>query len=317
MLHSFAQQIRTGLGQPTGKWLPSGLSYHGDNLFPQIAAMDAYYQGRAELKILKTHSPALAARVVEESQLFNCTSLLVTELGCCTGGKTRYVLEALAAKGLPIDYVGADFSADSLAAFRQHPPYPIGGTNGFRLIEGCGMEALAALRLNNRQYRVHLDLGGSVGNGDPVQNVAYMASLLKIGDAMLVGYHSRSPGDPRILAAYNDPGGITAAFIWNALQQVNEQYGGSFRRENFDYRPWIDDEGTVHMDMVSRRRHTVRINDLDIAVEIDKNEPITISRSKKWYEPDFRALLCRHQLVTVKSFSDPENLCSLVVAIKD
>src|SRR5438105_5334193 len=88
----FARAVRTGLGKDGQKELPSRYFYDdvGSALFDVITLLPEYGLSRADARILHRHAPEMIARAGQP--------LAIAELGSGSGSKTRWILEALAAR---------------------------------------------------------------------------------------------------------------------------------------------------------------------------------------------------------------------------
>ena len=88
----FIRDVRSGLGKGSQKELPSSYLYDeiGAALFEAITLLPEYGLTRADARLLELHSAELASKLP--------ASLVVGELGSGSGKKTRWILEALAAR---------------------------------------------------------------------------------------------------------------------------------------------------------------------------------------------------------------------------
>ena len=104
-------------------------------------------------------------------------------------------------------------------------------------------------------------LGGTIGNYPPAARRTFLADLaatLRPGDHLLLG--TDLVKDPaRIVAAYDDAAGVTAAFNRNVLDVLNRELDGDFRPERFDHVAlWNEGQQWIEMRLRSRRAQTVR-----------------------------------------------------------
>ncbi|HWF84196.1 MAG TPA: L-histidine N(alpha)-methyltransferase, partial [Vicinamibacterales bacterium] len=110
-------------------------------------------------------------------------------------------------------------------------------------------------------------------------------AALRPGDALLLGADLMKP-DHRVLLAYDDPLGVTAAFNRNLLVRINRELGGTFDIEQFAHRAvWNAAESRVEMHLVSRRRQEVRVAAADLAFTMEEGESIWTESSYK-YKPE-------------------------------
>src|SRR5882762_3851063 len=87
---NFASDVRAGLLRPGQKELPSKYLYDevGSALFEVISVLPEYGLTRADERLLGRHAVDIVSRLKSH--------VLVAELGCGSGRKTRWILEALA-----------------------------------------------------------------------------------------------------------------------------------------------------------------------------------------------------------------------------
>src|ERR1051325_4177751 len=88
----FARAVRAGLSKEAQKELPSRYFYDdvGSALFDVITLLPEYGLSRADSRLLRRNAQEIITRAGEP--------LAVAELGSGSGSKTRWVLEALAAR---------------------------------------------------------------------------------------------------------------------------------------------------------------------------------------------------------------------------
>jgi dimethylhistidine N-methyltransferase len=216
-----AEELLEALGEAP-KRIPSKLLYdaRGSQLFEQICELEEYYLTRTELSIMREYAPAMA-------DALGARSLLV-EFGSGAGTKTRLLLDALEE---PTGYVPIDISASALAQSaeqleRRYPdleilPVCADYTGEYRIPE--------APRAHDR-ISVYFP-GSTLGNftrPEARHFLEHVAKLSGAGGGMLVGIDLDK--DPRILElAYDDPGGVTAAFELNVLERLNRDFDADFR----------------------------------------------------------------------------------------
>ena len=85
-------------------------------------------------------------------------------------------------------------------------------------------------------------LGGTIGNLYVAERAAFLGALAGVldpGDWLLLGTDLVKNAD-RLIAAYHDPGGVTAAFVTNCLHVLNRELGADFDVAAFRYVPFWD-----------------------------------------------------------------------------
>ena len=85
---AFVEEVRVGLTRSGQKELPSKYLYDtvGSALFEVISVLPEYGLTRADERLLRRHAGEIANRLPKP--------ILVAELGCGSGKKTRWILEA-------------------------------------------------------------------------------------------------------------------------------------------------------------------------------------------------------------------------------
>ena len=91
--------------------------------------------------------------------------------------------------------------------------------------------------------------------------------------------------EAELLAAYDDPLGVTAAFNRNLLVRINRELGADFDVDAFAHRAvWNADAWRVEMHLVARHAQRVHIPAAELDVTFDEGEYIWTESSYK-YEP--------------------------------
>ncbi|TMQ70739.1 MAG: L-histidine N(alpha)-methyltransferase, partial [Candidatus Eisenbacteria bacterium] len=124
-----------------------------------------------------------------------------------------------------------------------------------------GLARVAASRRPRERVLV-LFLGSTIGNfdrGAAEQFLRDARQRLEPGDALLLGTDLMKPV-PRLLAAYDDALGVTAAFNLNLLVRVNRELMADFQPSRFEHQArWNATERRIEMHLVSRRAQDVTI----------------------------------------------------------
>jgi dimethylhistidine N-methyltransferase len=283
-LSQFALDVREGLTRSGQKTLPCTYFYDdvGTALFQAICQLPEYGLMRADDRILANHAVDLAQRMPER--------VTVVELGSGDGIKTRRVLQALDAAAddrRPVVYYPIDVSRAALDACRL-------SLNGFAQVRPVqasylqGLQQVDSLRKPGDHILV-LFLGSTIGNFDRAEALQFLTrvrSFLRAGDALLLGADLVKP-EPRLLAAYDDPAGITAAFNRNLLARINRELGADFALHNFAHEARYDRAAQrVEMHLRSLIRQNVRIPDAGIVARFQRGETIWTESSHKFKAPE-------------------------------
>jgi L-histidine N-alpha-methyltransferase len=277
-LEELAQDIRAGLGGTGQKSIPSSYLYDdlGSALFEAIGHLPEYGLTRADERILRSHADA----IVSEFQ----GPVLVAELGSGSGKKTRWLLEALAARR-PVVYYPIDISGAALTRCEQE----LGQVEGVR-VEAIEADYLTGLTLVASRRRADermllLFLGSTIGNFEPADALSFLREVrrrLRPRDGFLLGTDLVKP-ESDLIAAYDDSLGVTAAFNLNLLQRLNLELDAEFDLNRFEHEArWDAEARRVEMHLVARQAHTVRIRSMDLGVTFRAGESIWTESSYKF-----------------------------------
>ena len=280
-ISEFAGDVRAGL-TATPKTLPSKYLYDplGSALFEAITELPEYGLTRAEERILRRHAHDVARRLPRGAA--------VIELGAGSGRKTVPVLEAILARQPGVSYTAIDLSA----AAQERCAREIGGRAGVRFsgIVAPYLDGLARFeRSRSGEGPVLLIfLGSSIGNFDEREQDEFLRGVrdrLRGGDALLIGFDLVKPVE-RLLDAYDDPLGVTAAFDLNLLTRINRELSADFDLGRFRHEArWSEREQRIEMHLRSLRAQTVRIVGAGCRVSFTEGETIWTESSHK-FAPD-------------------------------
>lgn len=275
---SFAADVRMGLNRSGQKTIPPSYFYDdiGTALFEVITLLPEYGLTRADQRLLKQN----AVEITE----YLPGRILLAELGSGTGRKTRWVLEALAGRQ-PVIYYPIDISASALAICRRD----LGELKSVQIveIENTYLEGLREVvyRRSPATRLLVLFLGSTIGNCDrpgAERMLRDIASLLKAGDALLLSTDLEKPV-PRLVAAYDDPLGVTAAFNLNLLARINRELGGNFDLSLFQHQViYNEKERRIEMHLRSTSEQMIHIPAADLSVTLRCDETIWTESSHKF-----------------------------------
>jgi dimethylhistidine N-methyltransferase len=283
-LSAFARDVAAGLSGER-KTLPASWLYDevGSALFEAITVLPEYGLTRADAGLL--------ARAAEEIVELAGSPELIPELGSGSGTKTRHVLSAAAAAG-PVRYTPIDISRAALESCEA----ALGSVPGVtvRPIERTYLEGIdEALGDRFGEGRaLTLFLGSTIGNFGGQEAEAFLGSLRRMrpGDALLLGADLVKPRR-KLLDAYDDALGVTAAFNLNLLARINRELGGEFEPGRFAHEArWNEGESRIEMHLRSRVRQRVRIDALGLEVAFGQGETIWTESSHKFTEEGVRRL---------------------------
>ena len=240
----------------------------------------------AELEILRARADEIAALAGPRVALL--------EYGSGAGVKVRLLLDALEA---PVAYVPIDISAAQLArvAGDLAAAYPAVAVRP-RAADYTAPVHLPPLPLGVR--RLAFFPGSTIGNFHPTEAAAFLHRVRRVvgpQGALVLGVDRRK--DARTLhAAYNDPGGVTAAFNLNVLARLNRELGADFDLSRFRHRAFYDPEASrIEMHLESLDAQVVHVAGERITFEC--GETIWTESSYKYDSPRL------HRLVLSAGFS--------------
>ncbi len=245
----------------------------GSELFDQITRLPDYYPTRREREILEREVDVIAERSGADT---------VVELGSGTSEKTRIVLDALAATGRLRRYVPFDNSEATLrnAAAELAEAYESLAVHG---VVGDFEHHLG--HIPDGGCRLMMLLGGTIGNFPPAPRKDFLASVADTmvpGDTFLLGF-DLVKDHGRLIAAYDDPEGVTAAFNRNVLSVINHRLDADFDLEQFEHEARFDpDEEWIEMWLRSRCAQQVTIRGLGMTVDFAQNERMRTEISAKF-----------------------------------
>ena len=297
----FAAAVIAGLSQPA-RSLPCRYFYdaRGSDLFEEITRLEEYYPTRTEIGILRARADALAARTPDGTVL--------VEFGSGSSRKTEILLDAM--PGLAA-YIAIDVSPAALTGARERLAgrYP---TLHVITVEGDFRAQLDLPDELLRAPKLGFFPGSTIGNltrMDAVGLLRDMAGTLGRGARLIIGADLRKDV-PRLLAAYDDSRGVTAAFNLNLLARINRELGGDFLIEGFAHEAFFDPvESRIEMRLVSRRYQEVHI--LGHRFAFQEGERIHTENSHKYTIEDFRALAASAGWQSSAVWCDPEHLFSV------
>ena len=268
--------------------LPSRYLYDslGSALFEAICRLPSYRITAAERQLLTTYGDEVLQRASPISTM--------VELGPGSGEKIRRLLERRPPGAEPCDVhlidvspTALELSSRTLASVEHVRVW----THQTRYETGLA-EVTRDLAADERV--LVLFLGSNIGNFDPPGTDAFLRSVhsqLRAGDALLVGADLVKP-EPELLAAYDDPLGVTAAFNRNLLVRINRELGGDFDLDHFAHRAvWNAAESRIEMHLVARRAQAVQVRAAGIAFTMAEGESIWTESSYKYRRRDIADLL--------------------------
>ncbi|OBG60949.1 MULTISPECIES: L-histidine N(alpha)-methyltransferase [unclassified Mycobacterium] len=295
--------------QQTPKSLPPKWFYDslGSHLFDQITRLPEYYPTRAEAEILRARSAEVAAASGADT---------LVELGSGTSEKTRLLLDALRERGalrrfVPFDVDAGILSTAAAAIQREY--------DGVEINAVCGdfEEHLTEIPTGGR--RLFVFLGSTIGNLTPGPRAEFLASLaaqMRPGDSLLLGTDLvKDTG--RLVRAYDDSAGVTAAFNRNVLAVINRQLDADFDVEAYQHvARWNAGEERIEMWLRASRDQRVRVDALDLTVDFAAGEEMLTEVSCKFRPDGVSAELAGAGLRRTRWWTDAAGDFGLSLAVK-
>jgi L-histidine Nalpha-methyltransferase len=290
----------------TPKSLPPVWFYdeQGSVLFDEITRLPEYYPTRTERSILVAH----AAEIVQTAG-----ADVLVELGSGTSEKTRLLLDAMCDASLLRGFVPFDVSEEVLrdAATDITASYGV----PVHAIVGDFHRHLGTIPRDGR--RLVAFLGSTIGNLDPQQRRRFLFDLdatLDYDDWFLLGT-DLVKDRARLVTAYDDAAGVTAAFNKNVLGVLNRELGAHFDLDAFAHVAcWSDADRWIEMRLRSEREQVVPIDDLDLEVRFGRGEEMRTEIAAKFTEEQVRDELWENGFVVEATFTDEHNDFLLTLA---
>ena len=266
----------------------------GCSLFEAICVLPEYYPTRTERAILNASRDDIAAVTGKHKQL--------VDLGAGDCAKAALLLPAL----LPRRYVAVDIAAAAVAPALArlaavHPDVEMVGvvTDFSRRLDL--VDAIDAGPVT------FFFPGSSIGNFAPLQALDLLKRIrhyCAAGSGLLIGVDTKK--DPaRLVAAYDDAVGVTAAFNRNILRHVNAVADGDFNPSEFAHVALYNDAlGRIEMHLEARTQQVVQTEFGERVFAA--RERIHTESSYKYAPAEFRALLRQAGFTDVTTWQDDD-----------
>ena len=287
------------------KSIPSKYFYdsRGSELFEKICYLPEYYPTRTEMSILKHAAPQITNDFPEGD---------LVELGSGANWKIRMLLDSIdpshidAYRYVPVDVSESALISASEELLKIYPSLKVLGIIADFLHH---MDAVP-----NDRPRLILFLGSTIGNFTEKEQRRFLntiSSSMKSEDRLLVGFDMIKPKET-LEAAYNDSKGITSKFNKNVLHVMNRELNANFNPSHFEHLAFYnEDKGQVEMHLQAQRKVEVAINDLDLIIELEKNETIHTEISSKFSQRRIEQIVEDSGLSVNRWFNDSSKWFSL------
>lgn len=300
-LSSFARDVATGFSDPAQKYISARYFYDdlGSALFEAITLLPEYGLTRADERLLRLHSNEIAAIAGAPP--------LVAELGSGSGKKTRNVLSSVSKRAASLKYLPIDVSPGALAYCSKE----LCDVAEIELVCADWMDGLGQIaRTRSGDGRLLLlFLGSSIGNLDRNCIPGFLRRIrthLAPGDFFLLGADLMKDIDVMV-AAYDDPTGVTAAFNLNILSRINRELDGDLDLRAFVHEVrWNDDARRIEMHLLSGCPQSAYFGVLDAAFHFRAGETIWTESSHKFTVCELDDYARASGFTPVKAWVDPE-----------
>jgi dimethylhistidine N-methyltransferase len=264
----------------------------GSRLFEEITALPEYYPTRTERGILAQYGDQIATRIGPGATLI--------DLGAGNCEKAKSLFDVLR----PARYVAVDVAADFLRRAL------VGLEGAFPAIEMLGVcaDLSSGIVLPDpvpRERRLFFYPGSSIGNFTPDAALSLLQQIREqcAGDGgLLIGVDLVKAGSV-LNAAYNDAGGVTAAFNLNLLNHVNARIGSDFAAGDWRHLAFYA-AAMSRIEMHLQASRTLRVTWPGGSRGFAVGERILTEYSYKYELADFESLLVRAGFRGVRHWTD-------------
>ena len=246
----------------------------GSQLFDEITHLPEYYPTRAERALLEAASPTPSPSCPRPTPWSSWAPAPVRRRGSSStalddlGTLARYV---------PFDVSDEFLRSAATSICDEYEDLTV------HLVIGDFHHHLGEIPRDGR--RMIAFLGGTIGNLDPAQRARFLFDLnctMTSDDSLLLGtdlVKDRS----RLVAAYDDAAGVTAAFNRNVLHVLNQELGGDFDPELFAHHAvWNEEEEWIEMRLRALEANEVSLAGAGITVQFARGEDLLTEISAKF-----------------------------------
>lgn len=300
---AFRADVVNGLSEPIpaipARWL---YDRRGSELFDEITRLPAYYPTRTETAMLEERMPEIARLIAPDSA--------VVEFGAGSATKTPILLREAHPKAyVPIDISG-DYLRESAAVVdRDFPDIAV------HPVEADFTKDVHLPAEIDGLPRLGFFPGSTIGNfvqRSATDLLRHFRQILGTGARLLIGM-DRVKGVERLIAAYDDPEGVTADFNLNLLRRINRELEADIPIDAFRHQArWNDMLGRIEMHLVATR-------DVGFAIEgkrfaFRNGQSIHTENSHKYGQRGARLLLLAGGWTPIAEWTDADEDFALILA---
>jgi len=299
----FRADVLRGLAS-TPKAVPARWLYdsRGSELFDDITRLPSYYPTRTETALLERIMPEVAERVGP--------GRAVVEFGAGSLTKTPILLKAIR----PSLYVPIDIAGDYLRASAAELAGKLPGL-AIHPVEANFVQPIELPAELQPLPRLGFFPGSTIGNFVPrsaTDLLRHFRATLGDGALLLIGMDRVKPVE-RLVAAYDDPEGVTAAFNLNLLQRINRELDGTVPVEAFHHEArWNDILSRIEMHLVANQ--VVDFTVADQPFQLAAGESVHTENSHKYGPRGGRMLLLGGGWTPIAEWTDPDRDFAVVLA---
>ncbi|MFL6748279.1 MAG: L-histidine N(alpha)-methyltransferase [Sphingomicrobium sp.] len=300
---AFRADVINGLSEPIPA-IPARWFYdrRGSELFDEITRLPAYYPTRIETALLEQRMPEIARLIGP--------ACAVVEFGAGSATKTPILLREARPKAyVPVDISG-DYLRDSADVVDRDFPdiavYPVEADFTKEVHLPSEIDGLP---------RLGFFPGSTIGNFVPqsaTDLLRHFRAILGTGAKLLIGM-DRVKGVERLIAAYDDPEGVTAEFNLNLLRRINRELEGDIPVDAFRHQArWNDMLGRIEMHLVASRDVEFNIEGRHFAFR--NGQSIHTENSHKYGPRGARMLLLAGGWTPIAEWTDKDEDFALILA---
>ncbi len=300
---AFRADVLNGLSEPIpaipARWL---YDRRGSELFDDITRLPSYYPTRTETALLEAKMGEIASRA--------CDGRAIVEFGSGSSTKTPLLLRAMNPKA----YVPIDISGDYLRESAARVDAEFHGLSVYPVEADFTKEVDLPSEIDDLP-RLGFFPGSTIGNFVPrsaTDLLRHFRDILGTGAKLLIGM-DRIKSVKRLIAAYDDPQGITAEFNLNLLRRINRELDSDIPVDAFQHEArWNDMLGRIEMHLVARR-------DVEFQIEGKRfsfaaGETIHTENSHKYGQRGARLLLLAGGWTPLAEWTDEDDDFALILA---
>jgi dimethylhistidine N-methyltransferase len=299
----FREDVLAGLSATIpavpARWL---YDHRGSELFDAITRLPSYYPTATETALLKRILPELARAIPD--------GMAVVEFGAGSATKTPILLEAIH----PSAYVPVDISGDYLDASAAELKKRFPDLAVLPVAADFARPFELPPEVADRP-KLGFFPGSTIGNFVPrsaTDLLRHFRELLGTGALLLIGMDRMKPVD-RLIAAYDEPEGITAAFNLNLLERINRELDGNIPLDAFRHEArWNDILSRIEMHLVATRDVEFTVAGRPFAFRA--GESIHTENSHKYPQRGARLLLLAGGWTPIREWSDADEDFCIVLA---